>query len=200
MIRQVWKLNVCTVLLLPLLNEVTKGLLFKNKAITFTQMAFLYNFKNCYLDDKLLAIVFDKQDCLRDVAITKTHSIHLSEYLASLKYFHTFEIINDVMIFYFDLNLSKDDLNNIRISQYSKLSEEFSKRVDVSAHHKSVVITKIEIADFLSSQNVARAIIDRESFMKELIEDDLKVKLPRDAEYFKKFLESKELLNKNNYK
>lgn len=196
MIRDVWKLNVCTVMLLPLLNNITKDL--NSGKITFTQLSFLYGLKSCYLHNKLLALVFNKEDCTKDITISKKNKIHWSEYLISAEGFSTFEMTNDHMIFYFDINISDQDLQNIKSAKYSKLSVEFCNRINVFAYYKNLVTTDNKLADFLSLQNIARAIVGKENYMKNLIQDTLKVRLPDNAEYFKEFIKEKEFLNKNN--
>jgi hypothetical protein len=194
MIRDVWKLNVCTVLLLPLLNHITSKITLKDKRITFTQFCFLFNMQKCYLKDNSLVIIFYRDECSTDIKISKNTKVHLSEYLLSLPQFEKFEIFNDYMLFYFKLDISRKDKELIMEGKYSKLSEECINNLDVSKSFKSVGVFH-SLGDYLSQENIARSIVSKEVFMRDLIQDELHVKLASDTEYFKKFEPQKELFN-----
>jgi hypothetical protein len=97
------------------------------------------------------------------------------------------------MLFYFKLDISKKDKELIMESKYSKLSEECINNLDVSKSFKSVGVFH-PLGDYLSQENIARSIVSKEVFMRDLIQDELHVKLASDTEYFKKFEPQKELL------
>lgn len=189
MIRDVWKLNVSTVLILPLFNDITKNLKIDKKPVSFTQLCFLYNIKSCYLDPSLekLIFVFFREDCSKKLYNTNISGWSLSELLVTRNNYEKFEIYNDYMIFYYNIDsIYHKDIGIIYDSKYSSVSNKFTDQVNVKNHFNRLYRTNT-LGDYLTTKNIALSIYRKEEYMKELIEDYLGIILPIDNEYFKKF-------------
>lgn len=198
MIREIWKLNVSTLILLSLYNKVSNNLLYKKANISFTQLCFLYKLKTCYVDVKFknLLLVFPKDFTSSKLINTNLNNISLNEYIISLSEYNKFEIYNDYIIFYLKLELQDQDIKQLILSNYSKLSNNFRNRIDYSLNYKYVYNTN-DLGHFITTNNITRSICAKENYMKELIEKELKIKLPKEGEYFHKFGEKDEFLNIN---
>jgi len=197
MIREVWKLNVSTVLILPIFNGITKELLLRGKNVTFTQLCFMYKMQKCYITKKLqeLALVFYKDISAKRLVGTNMNFWSFNELMITREGFSKFEMYNDYIIFYLKINpCFADDVKLITSGDYSKVSDMFRTEIDTLKHFKRLEKTET-LADDLCVLNIPRAIVDKENYMKDMIEDQLKVKLRDETEYFNKFISREEILN-----
>lgn len=205
MIMKLWKLNVCTILILPLFNQLTSNLLYNklpilNKSpISFIQLCFLYGIKNTYLNNKhdSLVLVFDKKRTSDKLFNTNFNFWSFNEFMLNTKDYIKFEIYNDYILFYLRIDSkNKEDIDKIISSSYSSLSKEYKNSIDISKQYK--VLQKVEeVSDYLCHNNIPRSIVSKEQYMKNIIESYLKIRIPDTNEYFKMFEKDKEIFSPN---
>lgn len=195
MIIRLWKLNVSTVLILPLFNNLTKDLLLKSKPISFIQLCFLYGLEKTYLtqDFNNLVLVFPKLKTANKLLNSNYSFWSFNEYMLNLKSYNKFEIYNDYILFYLNIDdLYRRDIVKITNSKYSEVSNIYKENLDISKYFKSLCRAE-EISDYICHNNIPRSIVSKENFMKSIIESYLKVNVPSENEYFKLFDHSIEI-------
>jgi len=195
MIIRLWKLNVSTVLILPLFNNLTKDLLLKSKPISFIQLCFLHGLEKTYLtqDFNNLVLVFPKLKTANKLLNSNYSFWSFNEYMLNLKSYNKFEIYNDYILFYLNIDdLYRRDIVKITNSKYSEVSNIYKENLDISKYFKSLCRAE-EISDYICHNNIPRSIVSKENFMKSIIESYLKVNVPSENEYFKLFDHSIEI-------
>lgn len=197
MIGELWKLNVSTILILPLFNHVTKNLKYKKHNISFIQLCFKYGLQKAFLNknNKELLLVFDKKISSDKLLDTSHKDWSMNEFILTIPEYIKFEIHNDFIIFYFDIDKKyHDDIELISQSKYSKVSEEYKKQIDFLTYFENLVKTD-NISDFICRKNIPRSIVYKEKYMRELMESYLDVKIPNENEYFLTFKNVNEYFN-----
>ena len=195
MIIRLWKLNVSTVLILPLFNNLTKDLLLKSKPISFIQLCLLHGLEKTYLtqDFNNLVLIFPKLKTANKLLNSNYSFWSFNEYMLNLKSYNKFEIYNDYILFYLNIDdLYRRDIVKITNSKYSEVSNIYKENLDISKYFKSLCRAE-EISDYICHNNIPRSIVSKENFMKSIIESYLKVNVPSENEYFKLFDHSIEI-------
>ena len=197
MLKDIWKLNVSTTLILPLFDSLTKDVLIGRDNITFTQLCFLYKLQKCYLNDHAdnLILVFFREDVSKKMHKTNIKFWSFTEFIVTQPCYEKFEIYNDYIIFYLKIDKKYiNDIQKIRATKYSLVSKDYTQAVNVKNCFKRLHITDT-LGDTLSSKNICMSILIKDPYMKDLIEDFLNITLPNGNEYFKLFDDANEIFN-----
>lgn len=200
MIAQFLKLNVSTLLVLPLLEGV-QGKLRYQKSITtqvpLLQLAFESGLEKTYLynkmskEDNCIHCLFN-HNVTRPLKFTTKPWASLNEILLSSPNFRDFRMHNDLILY--SLEIPKeylDILDLIQDSKYSALPESFKEALYPKA--KEYVPLRSDMGNFLTGRNIPKKIVNKDDRLIQEICQFLQIQ--NAPEGFKKFDPLEETIN-----
>jgi hypothetical protein len=194
-IRDVWKkYNVTTIMFLPLFNDSCKP--FKSLTngqidVLFSQLCFEYGLINCYLKEEngiyYLGLLFNKELVNNKETLTNTKWYCLNDLIIDLPEFCSLELLNSDSIIYF-LQIPpehKEDIEHIKNSSYSKVSELFKERTKVKV--KKIPKTDNAWGTWIVTHNMPYSIFNKFKVIKTAIEEVIVKTLNDDDELYTRF-------------
>ncbi len=204
-LKDVWKhYNTSTVMLLPLFNNIYKGIKStgrSNVEYTFVQLCFEYGLINTYLykeeDQYFLVLKFNVDKVNTDNKLTKSSYYSFNDLIIDVDEFSYVRHPNKDEVLYY-LKIDKrlnNDIELIKESRYSETSEMFKEAVRVKA--EKVSKTSNETGMFLSVNNLSYSICQKHKLIKEQLEHVIGRRLDHSAELYTKFDPEKEELHEH---
>lgn len=174
-----------------------------NYRVPIHYIAYDYGLLDCYLDNKCLVIVFDKEIAISDLKKTKSKYYSFVDRLIDSDEFFKLETYHeDLLCIWLKIpDKYHNDLNIIRQSKYSKTSEDFKQMMNVSYtiinNEMKIPPFNHPIARYIVIKNIPARIVFRSKKLKqEIIEDfDINETSLEDVEYFIQWDDQKELWN-----
>lgn len=202
-LKDIWKnYNISTVMLLPLFNDVYKGIKSTGKSnveYTFLQLCFEYGLINTYLyaEDKnyYLILRFDVNEVNQDNNLTSSKYYSFNDLIIDSKEFTYVRNINDKEVLYYLKLPTKfnKDIELIKQSKYSETSNEFKNAIRVKG--EKIPKTSNEVGVFIAASNLGYSICMKHAFIKEFLETLIGGKVDNDAELYIKYDPVKETLD-----
>lgn len=202
-LKDIWKnYNISTVMLLPLFNDIYKGIKSTGKSnveYTFLQLCFEYGLINTYLHTEgkthYLILKFDVNEVNQNNNLTASKYYSFNDLIIDSKEFTYVRNINDKEVLYYlkiPAKFSKD-IELIRQSKYSETSDEFKNAIRVKG--EKIPKTSNEIGVFIAASNLGFSICMKHKFIKQFVEDLVGRQLDENMELYTAYDPDKETLN-----
>lgn len=211
-IREVWnKYNVSTIMVLPLFWKVNENIYAKGGAklkFPFVQLVFEYGLLNTYLYrnnkyKKSLFLLFDREIFSTPRNITDSKYNSMAELLFDSEYYQGLEVSENLVIIRLKIpGQFLDDIQYIENSEYSKLSKEYKKEIQIKGtrRKRGMTVPKDdslnELAHYMATNNLGNAIARKALHIKKELEELLGINLTDSDEYYQAFNRISENLNR----
>lgn len=175
-------INISTLLLLKLFDDITKDVISTKYKIPFNiqSLCFAYGLVNCYItsDYKLLKLIFNAKEALKDKKLTKSYYSNIIDLLIDSSHFYSISNITIEFDKFIVINLRipkefiGDIANYISNNKYSKVSEEFKNEMQFK--NSSLPFVDNDIANYIAKTNLPYRVITNHTKLIDITYDALK--------------------------
>jgi len=204
----VWKrVNITTILIAPLLNDMMKGTKTKSNRfiIPFLQIADEYGFRSSYLyteketSGDTITLVFDKR-VLHDKKLTNSPYKSLSARMVDYKHFKYVRHYDDCGIITYTFDIPEclhDDIKKIINSKYSTVSKKYQNIIVIKEEHIAKWSNSLGL--FICQLNLPFGVTKKTKSVKKAITDALNCDIPDDNEFLSTFDKNRETFDLRDY-
>ena len=201
-ITDIWgKSNISTLLVLPLFDDIAKGLMTKSQPhmfFPFIILAYEYGLERAYIfrkesrDYNKLYLLFN-ENVLVDLNLVDSEYFSLNERILEYRYLDDVEFIDEKIVYTFNIpGEFHSDIELITKSLYSKVSSNYKSKLRVI--HKYIPKWKSELAHYIASKDISWAIVNKGRNLKAEMVDVLETNFSNQQEFYSPFDPEKETL------
>jgi len=190
-IEHIWNnTNISSLILLKLFDDICVDCFSvqdKRLRVPIHYMCYDYGLLDCYLNDKNLALVFDKETCLSDLRKTTSKYYSFIDRLQDSKHYHSILTRKSLIVVFLKIpEIYHEDLELIKKSMYSQVSKLFKKKMlmDYTRINGSIDVPRSShpIARYIVVNNIPGNIVRRTQDLIQKISEALR--LDREAQSY----------------